>query len=223
MPARRGIQQQAPEPGRDYADFPVDSTAATKRWFRHHTARDRADHGAWYFSTSPAAEPASLSGRFDLPEPDGTCYLASTPHVAVRELIGPDVVARGWVGTDLLDGRVVSELKIPHDVRAADVSVEQAADHRVSAELTATPDYGVAQAWARVLRAAGFDAIRYSLRFTPGTPKGLALFAMAGVPNPPWAGDPSPQPVRDYVVDMGVDVVEVPTSTTVSVVNPTQM
>lgn len=40
-------------------------------------------HGPWWFGSS-------LAGRFDLPEPHGTCYLAADPLAALLEVLGPD-------------------------------------------------------------------------------------------------------------------------------------
>src|SRR5262245_44247773 len=43
----------------------------------------RAGVGPWWFGSS-------LAGRFDLPEPDGTCYLAADEIAALLELLAMD-------------------------------------------------------------------------------------------------------------------------------------
>jgi len=178
------------------------------------------DRGAWFFSSSPAGDPAPGSGRFDLPEPEGTCHLASTPAAAVREVAGPDVVRRGWIEGDLLEGRVVSTLTLSHPVRAADVSARRATDYRISSELTTTGRYEITQAWARALRDAGFDALRHQLRFTPGSDRGLALFGTAGRPDPGWPGGPDPASAAEWAESLGLDVVTAPSSAAVEIVPP---
>lgn len=220
--SRRRTQQRAPSAGLDLRGFPSTTTPARRPWFRCHVDRPAQgrDRGAWFFSSSPADGPAPASGRFDLPEPEGTCYLASTPGAAVRELAGPDVVRRGWIEGELLEGRVVSKLTLRHPVRAADVSARRATDYRISAELTTTSRYEVTQAWARALRDAGFDALRHQLRFTPGSDRGLALFGPAGRPEPVRRGDEDPAPAAAWARSLGLDVVTAPSSAAVEIVPP---
>ena len=201
--ARRDPAQQPPDESVDHAGFPHRTVTARLRWWRHHLLRpDAPDRGAWWF--------ASGGGRFDLPEPDGTCYLASTPEAAVMELVGWSHARHGWVPADLLEGRVVSRLHLPGSVRAADLTDERARTWRVTNELTATAAYAVAQAWARVLRRDGFGAVLATLRFSPGEARGLAVFGTAGAPDPPWLGDDAPVEVRELVDRLGVRVVGPP-------------
>jgi len=202
----------------DFSRFPRRSLRASTHWYRQHRAREGKDHGAWYFSSHAAGEEGD--GRFDLAVPDGTCYLSSTARGAINELIGPDAAERGWVNSELVAGRVVSRLPLPRDVRVANVSAERAADFRITRELVTTVDYGLTQQWAAGLAAAGFGGILADLRFTPGTPKGLALFGSAGVPEPPWQGDPDARPVRPLVESYGIEVVDPPSFSTVSLAKP---
>jgi hypothetical protein len=45
-------------------------------------------HGPWWFSSS-------LEGCFDLPAPDGTCYLASDELGAMLERLGAELLPGG--------------------------------------------------------------------------------------------------------------------------------
>jgi len=120
----------------------------------------------------------------------------------------------------LVGGRVVSRVGLPEAVHAANVSVANAIQYRITAELTAIGDYDLTQDWARIFHRDGFSGIRYALRFTPGPCRGLAWFGPAGVPNAPWPGDSDPEPMRARLEEMGVEVVPIPSSTSVKIVEP---
>lgn len=177
-------------------------------WFREHAV----GVGPWWFSSSGA-------GRFDLPAPRGTCYLASSYAAAVRERLGPELAARGTVTMSLLEDRVVSALKIPVDIRAANVNAAAAATYGVTRELPVMVPYDVPQAWAASFAAAGFGGIVAGLRFTPGGTDGLAVFGAAGEGSD-WPRDAHPKPAVDVAAQLGVHVVAPPRSTDVTVVTP---
>lgn len=71
-------------------------------------------HEPWFFASDG-------HGRFNLSEPMGTCYLASSDDVAARESIGPDSARSGVVAATFLSGRVVSSLTLPETIVAAHV------------------------------------------------------------------------------------------------------
>ena len=211
MAGRRHTAQQAPVEGFDYAGFPAQNLPTAETWFRTHRRQDASpDRGAWYFSSSPAESSAPTSGRFDLPTPFGTCYLASTATAAVRELTHPFFVKNGWVPATLITGRVVSALGLRQACVAADVSSAKAASFRVSSELTAMTNYAITQAWARAFHSVGFGAVLAALRFSPGHDRGLALFGDSGVPDPGWSVATAPIPVVDVGEAMDIPVVDAP-------------
>ena len=211
MAERGRAAQQAPVAGRDYAGFPAQNLPARGTWFRTHRLRvPSADRGAWYFSSSPPEAPAAESGRFDLPAPSGTCYLASTAEAAVRELTHPFYVKNGWVPAPLITGRVVSALGLQQACIAADVSHADAASFRVSAELTTMSSYAITEAWARAFDSVGFGAVIAALRFSPGQDRGLALFGDAGSPDPGWPVAAAPVPVVGLAQAMDMQVVDAP-------------
>ena len=206
------------ETAHDFARFPGKPLPVGGSWFRQPHDRASVDRGAWHFSSYPAG--AEGAGRFDLEEPDGTCYLASTRRAALNELLGPDHTGRGWVDAALLEGRVVSQLPLPAPVRAAATTTARAADFGLTNEIATTDRYDITQAWAEAWNRAGFDGVYAVLRFSPGNARGLALFGEAGTPSPPPPGDPDPPPVRALVESYGIQVVDPPALPAVTLVSP---
>lgn len=206
---RQTVAQQPPDPAHDYRRFPRRSFRAGSRWFRQHDAAD----GPWWFSSS-------TDGRFDLPAPNGTCYLANSAQAAARERIGPDMAATGHVPASIVEGRVMSNLALPHLAVAANLDADRAADgYGVTGELTVMTPYSIPQAWAVALHSAGFDGIVGRLRFSLSRAVGLALFGGAGARRQ-WSADPDPQPLVDVVRRMGIDVVGPPNDDQVTIVPP---
>ena len=223
MAGRRHTAQQAPVEGVDFAGFPSQNLPTGGTWFRTHRRQEASpDRGAWHFSSSPAGSTAPTSGRFDLPTPFGTCYLASTATAAVRELTHPFFVKNGWVPATLITGRVVSALGLRQAYVGADVSIAKAAPYRVSSELTTMTDYAITQAWARAFHSVGFGAVLAALRFSPGRDRGLALFGDSGVPDPPWSVATPPTPVADVAEALGIPVVDAPDSDQLTFSEPPQ-
>ena len=206
--SREQVAQQPPADDADLRRFPTRTVRAGATWFREHAG----GAGPWWFSSSGA-------GRFDLPAPEGTCYLASSGAAAVRERLGPELAAHGTITMSLLAGRVVSTLGIPADVRSANMNAAAAARFGVTRELPVMVPYDVPQAWAASLAAAGFGGIVAGLRFTPGRTDGLALFGAAGE-RTDWPRDAHPTSAVDVAAQLGVHIVAVPRSTDVTVVSP---
>jgi len=207
-PPREHVAQQAPRADHDLSRFPRRTLKEGAAWFRQHAA----GVGPWWFSSNGA-------GRFDLPAPRGTCCLASSAHAAVEERVGPDLAAHGLVPSSLLEGRLVSGLKLPHPVVAANVDSAAASRHGITRELAVMVPYEIPQRWAAALAAAGFDGIVAGLRFTPGTPVGLALFGKAGE-RTSWARDAQPRFAAAVAPQMGLRVVEPPRADELTVVTP---
>jgi hypothetical protein len=215
--SRKDLALRPPDEAKlNFARFPRKTLRAGSEWFRQHQDRSTPDRGAWHFASYPAG--GEGDGRFDLTGPGGTCYLASTVLGAVNELVGPECADRGWVDADLVSGRILSTLYLPKDVKAADTTSARAAQFRATNELSTTERYDLTQAWADTLNRNGFGGVYAVLRFTPGPTRGLALFGDAGAPNPPLPGDPNPAPVREVVEGLGIEVVDPPSYSAVSIV-----
>jgi hypothetical protein len=157
--------------------------------FRAHSIH----RGPWWFGSDG-------SGRFDLPAPRGTCYLALDPESAVRERLGPVLGSLSELPESALADVVVSSLALPRRWPVADVQSRRAAAFGVTRELETMVPYAVPQAWARALAQERFEGVRYGPRFTPGRASAVALFGEAG--DAAWPTDPTPLPVQEAVADL---------------------
>lgn len=184
MSDRQTTAQHTPAPGA-VDGFPTHPMARGTVVHRAHLAA----RGPWWHSSDGG-------GRFDLPAPAGTCYLATTALVALRERLGPVLGARDNVPATLLDGVVVSRLLTPRAAVLANLRVTRAARHGVTRELEVMTPYAVPQAWARAFADHGLGGVRYGPRFTPGTASSLAVFGPAGE-DTAAAVDPSPTPAAE--------------------------
>ena len=99
---RQKIAQHGPMPGSNLSLIPSVEYEKGSEFFRAHSQQ----YGPWYFSSS-------MQGRFDLPEPQGTCYLATNPGAAVREVIGDRLSQSGRLPQSLAEGKVISRLPLP--------------------------------------------------------------------------------------------------------------
>lgn len=203
MSAREQVAQGGPPAS--LAGFPTRVLAAATALFRAH----RSDRGPWWFGSDG-------SGRFDLPAPRGTCYVALDPASALRERVGPVLAAARAVPESLLEDVVVSQLALADDREVADLQSRSAGEHGVTRELETMVPYAVPQAWARALDAAGHEGVGYGPRFTPGDCSAVALFDEAGERG--WAADPAPTPAAE--VPGGPAVVRTPRRSDLTVVRP---
>ena len=121
-----------------------------------------------------------MDNRFDLPAPQGTCYLASDDLGAVLEQLGPGLLPGGIAPFSLLAGRHLRELTVHRSVRLADSVAEKAAGW-VTSELSTITPYVIPQAWAAWFFANTFQGIRYAPRHaTSRRTFAVALFGEAG-------------------------------------------
>ena len=174
---REVVAQQPPSVPLD--GFPTRRLTPGDALRRAHTAA----HGPWWFGSRG-------DGRFDLPHPRGTCYLASSSVVALRERLGVVLGARPVVPASLLENVVVSTLHLPHDQDVADLESQEATRFGVTRELETMVPYAVPQAWARAFDAAGIGGVTYGPRFTTGDAVSYAIFGPAGAVD--WPVDPEP-------------------------------
>ncbi len=173
----------------------------------------RAERSPWWFGSS-------LEGRFDLPEPDGTCYVALDPLAALLEVIGPDR-ERGYLSAEHLARRRIYELYLEDDRVLADLPATQAAAFGVTLEIHAIVPYDLPQTWAHRLRAAGFEGVRYLVRHDPSGEDGLALFGSHGG-HPDWPVDEEreigAQMLERLETRYGLKVLRIPHSSQIEVV-----
>lgn len=189
-PARgQSLHPLPPEDPAELARFP--QRAVEGLWFRSHVDRGGRDHGCWWFASVDPGDDPDAGGRFDLPVPDGTCYLASTEEAAARERVGTQL--RRISGRESVTASALATPQGPVTVTATEVTISRAANlpvkpaqQWVNRSLSAgTGIYSVTQAWAAAFRAAGFGGIVHEPRFTGGTRvRSLAVFGRAGRPSP---------------------------------------
>lgn len=193
--------------------FPQSMITTAKQLYRAH----RVDLGPWYFCCDG-------SGRFDLDEPDGTCYLAEGPVAALRETLGGRLVTAGVVDGAEVDRRQISALHLPADIRVANTTASAAANHGVTRELGTVVPYDVPQAWAQAWAAAGVAGIRYLGRFSTATgneTRCVAVFGLAGVAATHYQPDPTPTPARAVATKAGIRVIDpMPPVAGLTVVDP---
>ncbi|MFZ2529331.1 MAG: RES family NAD+ phosphorylase [Rhodococcus sp. (in: high G+C Gram-positive bacteria)] len=124
----------------------------------------------WWFGTSGA-------GRFDLSGPDGTCYAAESELITMLETWGG--IQR--IPQPEVDKRSISTLAAGRELWVADMTSNAAIQFGVTSEISTTIDYPLTQQWARALRDAGFDGIRYWARHEMTHADAcVALFAPSG-------------------------------------------
>lgn len=128
-----------------------------------------------YFAPRPPAD-----GRFSVAAPNGTCYLALSESVAALEIMAPEFIEDGEIPWEETLGWEVACVEFPGLTKTAAVSSPDASRYKVTTELTSTDQYDITQQWAERLREAGFEAILYTARFTPGEANSVAWFKEAG-------------------------------------------
>ncbi len=140
-----------------------------------------------------------MSGRFDLPVPDGTCYLAETLAGAFVEVFQRWIAQRIPVPRSEIETRQGSYLLAPHRMHLADCTNPRALAFGVTGEMHGTPDRRLTQAWAAAFHAAGFGGVRYLVRTSPSMRLvGIALFHQSGEAAWPIA---SRQPIAATLLD----------------------
>jgi hypothetical protein len=168
------------------------------QWWRIHR-----HPGAWWFADDSGTDP----GRFDLPLPDGTCYMACLPVGSAAEVLRTPGV--GHPDAQLAaNERLLSPMPLDrwHDKPIADFTDPSVVDHGAPADI-AMVSREEARPWAVAARRAGFDGIRYLLREDPHRRYGLALFGTRGEHAP--AVQPSssrlPAGLRNELVELTGD------------------
>jgi RES domain-containing protein len=153
-------------PPEDLTRFPAFDVDRRRSLYRIH----RSDVGPWWFS-------GDGTGRFDLRDGRGSCYLAGTPLGAFIEVFRVGSV----IPEAEVDARSLSSLVPPSRTRLADCTVSAARKFGITGAIHTQPDYTVPQAWAEAFAASGFGGIRYRLSHDPAQRElGIVLFGAAG-------------------------------------------
>ena len=133
------------------------------------------------FFFSSAAEASPLGGRYDLPAPHGSCYLAEAAVAAWLETFrGTLVVDRG----DLRRRRLLAT-RVPRSLPAANLSAPAARGFGITGEIHTAADYRLPRRWAHRLQQAGARALSGKVRHDPGVEHGsVTLFDATGAHDP---------------------------------------
>jgi hypothetical protein len=158
----------------------------------------------WWFSSVDAEAPET-SGRFDLPAPDGACYLAATQIAAVLEALQD--FGEGLLPDAELRSRRTAEVAVPrHAPDAASLASQRARGSGVTVALWGGADRPLSQAWAVALRRAGWQALFHGVQHDPvGRLRAVTLFDVAGA-HPPY-DDGDGWPYRVHTLHDSSDVV----------------
>lgn len=171
-------------------------------WFRQHVARpDADDNGCWWHASLPDDPDEPPGGRFDLPQPDGTCYLGESEAVAANELAGRFLAQHTLIPPEIYEGRVVSEVVLPEHDPAANLLSPDAALVGITGEIHTLSDYPLTAQWATAANRAGFGGLVYRARYTLDDERALALFGPAGAH--PARGVVTSRPVIEVLVERG--------------------
>lgn len=149
--------------------------------YRVHQERPGTDGGCWWFAgTERSSEP---EGRFDLPIPRGTLYLAETRLAAALELCGRYLAGRVPIPVTAVEGRVVSKIE-GKLADLGDLTDKDAAKVGVTREISSIDNYKVTVSWASGADALSFNGLKYNPRFSTANDAAFSIFGDAG-PNVP--------------------------------------
>lgn len=138
----------------------------------------------WWFASVPSrASDPDQHGRFDLPSPDGACYLGLTAVAAVLETL-PQFT--GLLPEVELRARRRAQVRTPPTAPvAANLAVPAAHAAGATAALWAGADRRLTQTWAQQLRRAGWRALHHGISHDPsGRLRAVTLFDTAGAHLP---------------------------------------
>jgi hypothetical protein len=177
--------------------FPSLDLNSTTSLYRIHRAR----HGPWFYSSDG-------TGRFDLPPPNGTCYLADSSICAFIEVFkDTKPVARADV-----EARRVATLRVSGGIHLADCTQRAARAFGITATTNASADYTLTHPWAQAFHRSGFGGVRYFLSHDPAQQCiGIALFGATGpAVSPVHADEPIGADMITAAREFGILVLPTP-------------
>ena len=163
-------------PPSDLSTFPsvrLPEGSTSYRIFLAHDPGTGEPRTHWFFATAIG----SAGGRFDLPEPDGSCYLSDRFEGAWLEVFrGTGLVER----TDVERRRLLRASRTA-PVDLADLTSAGARAHGVTLDLATGDDYEVPRRWAAALRRAGHSGLVGKVRHDPtGGARTVVVFGTGG-------------------------------------------
>lgn len=187
--------------------FPRWRLRRSQTLFRAH----HRQHAPWWFSSN-------FHGRFDLPPPEGTCYLALHEVSAFRERLGERLSALGLLSAHETDSIMVSRLRVPRELRLADTCHPSAVSFGLTREIATVTPYALPQQWAAAFHAVGMRGVRYESRFsTAAKANAVAVFGSGGASDWPTTESRTGRAVAE---DAGVRVLPRPRSRSLRLISP---
>lgn len=177
----------------------------------------RRGRGMWWFSNR--TDDADDAGRFDLPRPYGTCYLADDAVAALIETFASPADLEPVVTLADVEDTVVYEGVLARPAAVADTTDRAA---RVPKELGTITPYTLTWQWADALHADGRGGLRAWLRHDPAGSRTIAVFGPASAPGQlpdtdVWSEPSAPEPASRWLLWLreAVTLVDVPTESDV--------
>ncbi len=201
-----------PEAAGELKSFPSRTVAPEQQLWRV----VRKGRGPWWFASSGC-------GRFDLPLPHGTCYLAADELSALLGVIGPERMG-GGISTLFFEDRRFRRLRLSRLRRLADLTSRRSAGFGITLEIHTVVPYDRTRAWALKLHRAGAGGLLYFVRHDPAGGEGIALFGKAGERKGWRRGRElpiAPAIIARLKDECGVETAEVPRLGELRVVEPT--
>jgi hypothetical protein len=156
------------------------------RVWRHRSPDGTTRDHPWWFASAPTD--VADGGRFDLPEPMGTCYLATDPVAAILEALRAHLTA---LPTAELAVRRIATIHPPGRAPdAADVTDPAVTGVGFTAALWAGLDRPLTRRWAAAIRRDGWWALRAGIQHDPtGRLRAITLFDGSGGHPPTVDGE----------------------------------
>lgn len=168
--------------------------------FREHEDRSDPDRGCWWFSGTPEGQ--NPEGRFDLPLPRGTFYLAETAVASALERCGRYLAQRMPIPVTAIEKRVVSTV-IGQVNGLGDFTHTQSAAIGVTSEIGTVGDYPLTATWALGAFKYGLPGVKYHPRFSPGPDSAFALFGDAGAHRAPGLSVAAVRTLAEILAEAG--------------------
>lgn len=201
--------------------FPKKVLGAKSPLFRlyKHVSATPGTRSGWYFSSVGAAR----SGRFDLPEPHGTCYFATEKFGAWNETFRGTAIVNS---TDI-DCRTLLIASGTVRTRFADMADRRSVSFGVTLDDFSGDDYTRPQAWALAFHTVKLGGAIALLRHDPsGSARTVGVFGKSGAAKSVrgWrtirATPRSDAHLLNELRSAGVSVLEIPNDVVITPLNP---
>lgn len=139
-----------------------------------HARLGESPRSGWYFSSTESPRP----GRFDLPQPYGTCYFSTEKFGAWAETFRGAAI----VNSADVDCRTLLTVANKSEIHLANMTDKRAARFGVTLDDFSGNDYQRPQAWAQAFLKAKFDGLIALLRHDPSaSARNVGVFGKAGM------------------------------------------